>query len=202
MTSIHRTGISSEVKFTLTKTSHAAGYGFALPHLHKNETIQLETAIYRYVPATGLVQLISDDFDQPNGIAFSPDGQTVYMSDTGADTITDDDRTLRYISHGRRTLYAADVLPSGTGFVNRRTIFLSQDRVPDGVKVARSGYVVTATGSGVDVLDPLGVQVLRVQTDFTVLNLVWAGKDNTDLWLVGYGKVARVQWALEGPRLT
>ena len=144
---------------------------------------------------------MSDELEQPNGIAFSPDGKTVYMTDSGADTITNDDRRVRYVSHRRRTVYAADVLPSGTGFVNRRAIFLAQDRVPDGVKVAQNGYVVVATGSGVDVLDPQGVHVLRVQTEFTVLNVVWAGKETTALWMVGYQKVARGKWALEGNHL-
>ncbi|KAK3693108.1 lactonohydrolase, partial [Podospora appendiculata] len=173
-------------------------YSYALPKLHQNNTIQLEPAIYRYVPATGLVQVISDSLDAPNGIAFSPDGRTVYMTDSGADRITPDNHALRYVAHRRRTVYAADVLPSGAGFVNKRAIFLSQDRVPDGIKVSHSGYVVVATGSGIDVLDKHGVHVLRVQTDFTVLNIVWAGKENTDLWMVGWGKVARVKWALEG----
>ncbi|KAK6075570.1 SMP-30/Gluconolaconase/LRE-like region [Seiridium cupressi] len=176
-------------------------YTYTRPEMHENNTIQLEAAVYRFVPSTGLVQLVTDELDQPNGIAFSPDGKTVYLTDSGADTLTDDDRRLRYVSHRRRTVYAADVLPSGTGIVNRRAIFLSQDRVPDGVKVAHNGYVVVATGSGVDVLDPWGVHVLRVQTSFTVLNLVWAGKENTDLWVVGYERVARVQWALEGNHL-
>jgi sugar lactone lactonase YvrE len=179
----------------------ATGYSFTIPGLHRNETIQLGPAIYRFVPSTGLVQLVSDDLDAPNGIAFSPDGRTVYLTDSGADTLSDEDRHLRYISHRRRTVYAADVLPSGTGFVNRRAVFLAQDRVPDGIKVARDGHVVVATGSGIDVLDSLGVHVLRVQTNFTVLNIVWAGRDNTDLWMVGYERVARVRWALEGNKL-
>ncbi|ETS77636.1 hypothetical protein PFICI_09698 [Pestalotiopsis fici W106-1] len=173
-------------------------YSYALEELHQNNTLQLEPAVYRYVPSTGLVQLVTDELEQPNGIAFSPDGKTVYMTDSGADTITNEDRTLRYVSRLRRTVYAADVLPSGTGIVNRRAIFLAQDRVPDGIKVARNGYVVVATGSGVDVLDPAGIPVLRIQTDFTVLNIVWAGQEHTDLWMVGYQKVARVKWALEG----
>jgi sugar lactone lactonase YvrE len=157
--------------------------------------------VYRFVPSTGLVQLVTDELDQPNGIAFSPDGKTVYMTDSGADTISDEDRSLRYVSYLRRTVYAADVLPSGSGIANRRAIFLAQDRVPDGIKVARSGYLVVATGSGVDVLDPLGVPVIRIQIDFTVLNIVWAGEENTDLWMVGYQKVARVKWALQGNNL-
>ncbi|KAK6084705.1 SMP-30/Gluconolaconase/LRE-like region [Seiridium cupressi] len=173
-------------------------YSFSLPELRDNNTIPLEAAVYRHRPSTGETQLVSDAFVQPNGIAFSPDGSTVYITDSEADTITNDDRRIRYVSHLRRTVYAADLMASGMGMTNLRAIFMAQDRVPDGIKVARNGYLVTATGHGVDVLDADGVPILRVQTSFTVLNIVWAGKGGTDLWMVGYEKVGRVKWALEG----
>ncbi|KAF4177947.1 hypothetical protein CNMCM8927_000595 [Aspergillus lentulus] len=173
-------------------------YSYSLPELRDNNTIHLEAGVYRYQPSTGLVQLVADDFAQPNGIAFSPDNKTVYITDSGADTVTNEDRSVRYVAHLQRTIYALDLLPSGTGMVNRRAIFMAQDRVPDGIKMARNGYIVTATGHGVDVLDPNGVHVLRVQADFSVINIAWAGKEGTDLWMVGYQKVGRVRWALEG----
>ena len=84
---------------------------------------------------------------------------------------------------------------------NLRPIFRGQDRVPDGIRVAKNGYVVAATGHGVDVLDEFGVHIMRVQTNFTVLNLAWAGREGTDLWMVGHGGVGRVKWALEGRKL-
>ena len=137
--------------------------------------------MYRFAPSSGLVQLVSDDFDQPNGIAFSPDNKTVYITDTGADAVSLAQHNIQYWSYRRRTVYAADLLPSGTGIANKRAIFLAQDRVPDGIKVARNGYIATATGHGVDVLDESGVHILRVQTNYTVLNVVWAGADYRDL---------------------
>ncbi|KAA8649551.1 SMP-30/gluconolactonase/LRE family protein [Aspergillus tanneri] len=177
-------------------------YIHGVPDINHNRTIHLETGIYRFVPSTGLIQLISDDFDQPNGIAFSPDGKKVYITDTGADAISLTTHDIRYYSYRRRTVYAADLLPSGTGFVNKHAIFLAQDRVPDGIKVAKNGYVVTATGHGVDVLDEFGVHIMRVQTNFTVLNVVWAGEEYMDLWMVGYNGVGRVKWALEGKSIS
>ena len=35
--------------------------------------------------------------------------------------------------------------------------------MPDGLKVARNGYIVTATGKGVDVLDEVGTLLVRVR---------------------------------------
>lgn len=179
-----------------------AGYMRVIPDLRLNDTAQMTTGVWRHQPSTGLTQLVADSFDQPNGIAFSPDGKTVYITDTGADAVTPEgDKAIKYHSYRARTVYAADVLPSGAGIKNLRPIFLGQDRVPDGIRVANNGYLVTASGHGVDVLDESGIHIMRVQTNFTVLNLAWAGREGTHLWMVGHGGVARVKWALEGRKL-
>lgn len=47
-------------------------------------------------------------------------------------------------------------------------MYLAQDWVPGGLKVAANGYIVTGAGFGVDVLDPIGTLLVRVQTNYTV----------------------------------
>ena len=44
---------------------------------------QLPPASYRYNATSGAVFLVDDTVTQPNGIAFSPDGSTLYISDSG-----------------------------------------------------------------------------------------------------------------------
>lgn len=61
--------------------------------------------------------------------------------------------------------------------------------------------MLAATGTGVDVLDPVGVLVARVQTNYTVVNFAWAGEELDELWLVGQGGVSRVRWNLKGQDL-
>ncbi|PYH93833.1 lactonohydrolase [Aspergillus ellipticus CBS 707.79] len=173
-------------------------YIHGLPSIPHNRTIHLEPAVYRFTPSTGKTQIISDAFSQPNGIAFSPSRKTVYITDTGADSVSLASGEISYQSYGKRTVYAADLLPDGSGIVNKRPIFLAQDRVPDGIKTARNGLVVTATGHGVDVLDESGGLLVRVQTNFTVLNCVWGGEGLRELWMVGFGGVGRVRWGLKG----
>jgi gluconolactonase len=38
--------------------------------------------VYRFDPATKDVRVIADGFGRPNGITFSPDEKTVYITDT------------------------------------------------------------------------------------------------------------------------
>ena len=42
----------------------------------------LPPAVHVFDPATGAVRMLSDDFRHPNGVAFSPDGSTCYVTDT------------------------------------------------------------------------------------------------------------------------
>jgi gluconolactonase len=43
---------------------------------------QLPPQIYVFDPESGEVKAVADGFDHPNGIAFSPDGETCYITDT------------------------------------------------------------------------------------------------------------------------
>ena len=148
--------------------------------------------------------MIDNTLIQPNGIDISPDGKNVYISDTGAETgsiIRGGPPGSPFNQTGPRAVYKFDLIDGGTHLANKRPIWYAQDWVPDGLKVAANGYVVTCTGPGVDVLDPYGVLILRVQTSFVVQNIVWVGADLTEAWLVGQGGIARVRWNLKGQDL-
>lgn len=43
----------------------------------------LAPATYRFRPSTGSVNIVEDTLQQPNGIGVSPDGRTMYLTDTG-----------------------------------------------------------------------------------------------------------------------
>ena len=166
---------------------------------------QLPVASYRFNPDTGATIMIDDTLQQPNGIAFSPDGTTLYISDTGAIAGTIDPRLgshgTTYNTTGKRTIYAYDVANNGTKISNKRAFYLAQDWVPDGLKVSREGLVVTGTGHGVDVLDDLGQLLIRIQTNYTVQNFAWTGENLTTLWLTGQGGISKVEWNITGQTL-
>jgi sugar lactone lactonase YvrE len=165
---------------------------------------QLFAASYRFDPKTGAATMVDDTLVQPNGIAMSPDGLNIYISDTGAETgsiVKGGPPGSPFNQTGPRAVYKYDVCDGGTHITNKRPIWYAQDWVPDGLKVAANGFVVTATGPGVDILDPYGVLVVRIQTDFVVQNIAWVGAELTEMWLVGQGGLARVRFALAGQDL-
>nr|POE52164.1 gluconolactonase [Quercus suber] len=151
---------------------------------------QLQAASYRFDPATGAVTVIENTLIQPNGIALSPDEKHVYISDSGAETgsiIAGGPAGTPYNQTGVRAVYKYDRIDNGTHITNKRPIWYAQELVPDGLKVAANGYIVTATGKGIDILDAFGVLILRIQTDFIVQNFTWVGKNLTEFWITGQG---------------
>ncbi|KAB8249624.1 hypothetical protein BDV35DRAFT_377982 [Aspergillus flavus] len=97
-----------------------------------------------------------------------------------------------------RTIYAYDVAPSRKALLNKRPVYLSMEYAPDGIKTSREGYLVSATGKGVVVLTDEGEPLVRVQTNFTVINIAFAGAERDELWAIGKGGVARIRWGLKG----
>ncbi len=105
-------------------------------------------SVYRFDPRNGALRRMAD-FEQPNGLAFSPDGRTLYVSDTGL--------SLRDIpgpqTGSTHEIVAFDV--AGDGTLSGRRFFCHTDHgVPDGLKVDPRGWVWTTAADGIHVLAP------------------------------------------------
>jgi sugar lactone lactonase YvrE len=133
---------------------------------------QLKAASYRFRPSTGQVSIVDESMGEPKGIAISPNGKHVYISDTAAVSGTLDrqypNQQMTFNMTKERTVYKFDVVDNGNAISGKRPIGRSPDGIPDGLRVAANGYVLTATGGGVDVLDEYGSLILRIQAGLPV----------------------------------
>jgi gluconolactonase len=102
----------------------------------------LADRVYRYDRRTATLDVVDDSFDKPNGLAFSPDEQTLYVGDSEADVVRAFDVVDGRLRH--RGLFAA-IAP---GF-------------PDGIKVDDQGLVYVSFAGGIRVFDPAG-RLVRV----------------------------------------
>jgi gluconolactonase len=101
---------------------------------------RLGDVVYRHDPRIGLTRVVAAGFDKPNGLAFSPDEDVLYVGDSG-------ERAHRIVAihdGGRRPFAAID-----PGY-------------PDGIKVDGDGLVYSAGPAGVQVFDPDGRQVAAI----------------------------------------
>jgi gluconolactonase len=106
-----------------TDPSYAHLQGFAPPP-------RLPDAVYRF--AGGELALVADGFEKPNGLAFSPDEQVLYVGDSEACVIW-------AFKGGERRLFA-EITPG----------------YPDGIKVGADGRVYSSAGDGIQVFEPDG----------------------------------------------
>lgn len=179
---------------------------------------QLQLATWRFRPSTGQVQIVDTSLQYPNGIQFSHDGATLYIADSGLENYSpvatrgagdfyNYNLYIQFNSTAARTVFAWDVDRRGSQkhpvITGKRAIFQSLEGAPDGLKVARNGYLVIAGGlaPGVDITDEFGNQIARIQTSHPVENIQWSGNDLKTLWLVGINGITKVEFDLSGPKL-
>ena len=123
---------------------------------------QLPDAVYRY--AGGELTMVADGFDKPNGLAFSPAEDVLYVGDNGAP----------------RRLLAFDVV--GGRLENRRLVAHSTPEHPDGLKVDAGGRIYASAADGVRIYEPTGEQVDEIPLPGAV-NFTFGGRDGDALFI-------------------
>ena len=111
---------------------------------------QIGDHVYRYDPGSGRLSAVADCFDKPNGLAFSPDEQTLYITDSGANQ-----EPGSYHVRRPHRIVAFDVR-DGTHLGPGRLFAVTTPGFPDGIKVDGAGRVYASSFSGVQVFDQAG----------------------------------------------
>ncbi|KAK3109629.1 hypothetical protein LTR53_016905, partial [Teratosphaeriaceae sp. CCFEE 6253] len=167
-------------------------YGYAI---NVTSPPVLSANTYRFRPSTGALSIVEDTLEQPNGIGISPDGRTMYITDTGLTDFTDVpvDVVPRYRVNplGGKSVYAFDVqfAPPGNYLTNKRPIWYAETFGDDGFHVTTEGYLLGAAGTGVDVLSEFGELIMRIEVGAALENLQFAGPQRDEMWLFGAGGI-------------
>jgi len=111
------------------------------------------------------------EFEQPNGLCFSPNESLLYVNDSPRGQIKAFPRSPDGSLGAGRLFYDG----VGTGDIEGGT--------PDGMKCDERGNVWCTGPRGVWVIDPAGELLGVVQVPEVVGNLVWGGKDLRTLLL-------------------
>ncbi|KAL6245173.1 hypothetical protein RBB50_007948 [Rhinocladiella similis] len=125
---------------------------------------QLPNQVYRYDPHTKTIRAVADGFVRPNGLCFSPDLRTLYVTDTGAIHGSPD---VPIDLSGPSHIYAFDVvhvIADGSSskepfLANKRLFAYAPGRFPDGIKCDLAGNVYAGCGDGIEVWNKAGVQI-------------------------------------------
>jgi len=132
--------------------------------------------VYRYDPATDRLSVVADSFVKPNGLAFSPDEQVLYITDSGANQEPDS-----YHVHLPHHIMAFDV-GDGRRLINGRLFAVTTPGFPDGIKVDSEGRVYASAFSGVQVFNPSGDLIGEIHLPGAV-NFTFGGTDGNVLFI-------------------
>lgn len=137
-------------------------YGLRLPRQGVLAASDLgHHSVYRLDPTDGSVRRMAD-LGQPNGLAFAPDGRTLYVSDTS--------RTEGGDGH---TIHAYPVLDDQT--LGEPRVFAEiEPGIPDGFRVDHRGWIWTSSEAGVQVFSAEGHRLGLIPTPQVCSNLCFS----------------------------
>lgn len=147
-------------------------------------------AVFRIDPE-GHVHLAADVCAYPNGLAFSPDESTLYVSDSRRDEgCRQEEERGEYCAH--RRVHAFNVATDGTLTDHRIFVDMSSAErgVPDGMKVDVEGRVFCTGSGGIWVMDPEGnrLGIIRLP-EAPSRNLAFGGPDFRTMYVTAGNSV-------------
>lgn len=149
---------------------------------HGEPPQQERNRVYRLDRSTGELTAVAEDFDKPNGLAFSPDESVLYISDSGF--THGDDRP-----HHVRAFDVVD----GSRLTNSRIICEVSPHVPDGLRVDTDGVLYVASGDGVQVFTPGGEMIGKFLTPEVAANCCFGMADRQTLFICATSSVWMVR---------
>jgi gluconolactonase len=161
---------------------------FGLPEQDKDPLREINVSgVYRLAPDGKVTQEITE-LSKANGLAFTPDGQTLYVSN--ADSLRPVIMAYEVRSNGKigkgRVFFDMSTLPK-----------VRFKEVPDGLKVDRQGNVWAAGVGGVVVLSPQGQHLGTIDPGEVVANCAW-GDDGRTLYLATGSWLCRIHTLTQG----
>ena len=131
--------------------------------------------VYRIDPRDGRVAVVASDFDQPNGLAFSPDESLLYIADTGLTHRADGPH------HVRRFKVSADACALSGGEV----FATCAAGLHDGFRTDVHGNLWLSAGDGVHCVTSGGTLLGKILIPESVANVCFGGPKLNRLFICG-----------------
>lgn len=147
--------------------------------------------VYRYDPATGETVVVADSFNKPNGLAFSPGEEILYINDSGA--IQGPGTYYVNLPHHIR---AFDVVHGGQ-LAGDRLFAVVTPGIPDGLKTDSDGRVYSSCSSGVKVYSPQTKLLGEILVPGTA-NFCFGGPENNQLFILNDTAIYRATLRARG----
>ncbi|MCQ8241547.1 SMP-30/gluconolactonase/LRE family protein [Rhizosaccharibacter radicis] len=149
-------------------------YGLLNDYEGGRQQSEQRPAVYRLDPHTGALRVVADDFDGPNGLAFSPDERRLYIAETGDQTKPDPRQYIRVFD-----VHEDGRLSGGEIFHKIEPGYC------DGMCVDEDGNLWSSAGDGVHCISPDGTLLGKIRIPYTVSNLCFGGGPHKNRLFIG-----------------
>jgi gluconolactonase len=146
---------------------------------NQQDTRELDFFGVYHISRKGDLEVVAKPKGRPNGIALSPDGRMLYVSNS-------DEKNVR----------AYDLNKNGEAS-NERTLISGMEGVPDGICVDEKGDIYVAANH-VQVYSPEGKPIGMIQTEETPSNCSFGDPDLASLYITARTSVYRVRLDVKG----
>lgn len=159
-------------------------FGIAMPSQGTLADPELDhRGLYRFDPQSGALTRVAD-FEQPNGVALSVDGRTLYATDTSVSL----GEVPGFQAGTKHEVQRFAVAPDGT--VSDRAFFCHADHgYPDGITVDIRGWLWMSAADGVHIWSPERERLGFVPLPETVSNLTIGGSDGRRLFIAATSRL-------------
>jgi gluconolactonase len=174
------------------------GYGIMGNYEGHKADLQLKEAVYRTDPASGQMELVTDELHKPNGLCFSPDYRKLYIVDSGGPA--------------PKSIQVFDVVDNTKLRNNRRFVSMALDDktggTADGIRADVDGNIWAAAGwvgagyDGVHVFAPDGERIGLILLPEVCSNLCFGGAKRNRLFMTGSQSLYAVYVETQGAHIT
>ena len=144
--------------------------------------------VYRVDGQTVDITIVADDFEKPNGLAFSPDESLLYVADTGVSHKNGGPKHIRRFKVNDKRLTGGDVFAECT------------NGLFDGFRLDTDGRIWSSAGDGVHCYLPDGNLIGKVRIPELVANVCWGGPKLNRLFICGTTSLYSVILSVNGAR--
>ncbi len=144
--------------------------------------------VYRIDPQTGAVEAKVTSLKMPNGLAFAPNGKTLYVADS----------SRSHFSDGYHHLFAFDATDTSGELQNKRVFAEIEHGVPDGLRVDVMGNLWISSARGVETYSAEGTLEGYIELPETVANLCFGGPKRNRLFITASTSLYAVYVAVSG----
>jgi gluconolactonase len=134
--------------------------------------------VYRFDPGSGELSVVASGFEKPNGLAFSPNEDKLYISDS----------SRSHDTNGKHHIRVFDVA-DGRTLTNGRVFAVIEPGISDGIRSDRHGNIFTSADDGIQVYSPAGKRLGRILVPEAVANLTFGGPNRNRLFIAATSSV-------------